>query len=627
MNFAFSDITSSVLNMAQQDNAKETIFKTSDTGSNKQFFEQKLNKAFEKIEQQGKEIPLTIEPGQKKIIQQDSVSATKGSGKAIDFLSQQLSQKKGKSFISALQEIFLMLAKGDLKNISIDADGLEALKKILLKAGFKESDLDELIAGLSDKLENETLTLDELFDNLFALEFETNSPIEPLQENFLETSALPFIESVLNSLGLPLEKIQEILNEADKGEKGISLDVVINKLQNVQKSSFYTQQHYETSQGDENYKMLFKQLGLELIGFEQSESKKSPLTLGELVSSLEKLRVKISAEQSSNQFSNQGLINNEQKSGASEKPLDLFEALFKGLEFKNKGLETQDSKSVYGHIKEQLQNGLTMSDKNALPEPGKNELSMQGKKELLPDIENFNKKDLSLVSETSKNEADLNLSQKFKPLESLLGIKEGEILNKKDQVTGTKEFIKQIKSETAKLVDQGQMSALDSKTNETQQSLNILKTKPAFKNLPNYVTQQVSKGLVRAINKGENTLRIQLKPAQLGRLVMTIDNTGNNIKVNIMTENHVAKEILTSNVNELKTVLSNSGVNLERFDVDMNSDFRQSMADARSQAQNFGKRNKNKEKVLFDPVNGEGVNDAINHPDALSQGGSLHFVA
>ncbi|RLC18646.1 MAG: flagellar hook-length control protein FliK, partial [Deltaproteobacteria bacterium] len=116
-----------------------------------------------------------------------------------------------------------------------------------------------------------------------------------------------------------------------------------------------------------------------------------------------------------------------------------------------------------------------------------------------------------------------------------------------------------------------------------------LKTKASFKNLPNFVTQQVSKNLVRAINQGENILRIQLKPPELGRLLITIDNSGSNIKINIMTENSAAREILTSNVNELRTVLSNSGVNLERFEVDMSSDFRQSMADARNQAWNFGK--------------------------------------
>jgi len=60
----------------------------------------------------------------------------------------------------------------------------------------------------------------------------------------------------------------------------------------------------------------------------------------------------------------------------------------------------------------------------------------------------------------------------------------------------------------------------------------------------------------------------------------------------------------------------------------MNSDFKQSMADAKSQAGKFGKRNQNKEKLLSeDTVNGEGMNDPISLLDTLNQDGSLHFVA
>ena len=83
---------------------------------------------------------------------------------------------------------------------------------------------------------------------------------------------------------------------------------------------------------------------------------------------------------------------------------------------------------------------------------------------------------------------------------------------------------------------------------------------------------------------------MQLKPPALGRLVLTIDNSGKNMKVNIVTENVAAREILISNSSELKSVLSNSGVTLERFDVDMNSGFRQSMADAKHQTDFSNKR-------------------------------------
>jgi len=508
-----------------------------------------------------------------------------------------------------------MLSKGNLKDISIDADSLEALQKMLLKAGFKESEVHDLMVELSGELEEKNLTLDSFLDKFFDLPLEVDSETITARENFLEISVIPFLESILNSLEIPREKIQEILIEADKGEKGISLDVVIEKLQAVLKKSFYTRNDYKTQKDDYNFKMLLKQLGLE-----QNDSKTSPLTLNEFVSSLEKLRTKISQYQSPAE----AIYNIEQKPDVREKPLDLFNALFKGLEFKGKEAETQAFKLFHENVRDQFKNELLV--------PIKKELLMSAKNELpVPGNEITNKNDLFAANRTFKNEAGLKLKNSLKEVAPLLDGKKSIVFDAKgqvkDQITENKEFFRQLKPETTKLVDQGQISTLGAKTDDTQSSLNILKTKASFKNLPTYVTHQVSKSLVRAINQGENILRIQLKPPELGRLMMTIDNTGNSIKVTIMTENYAAKEILASNVNELRSVLSNSGVNLERFDVDMNSNFRQSMADARNQAGNSAKRHRNREKFLLDHVHGEGMNDASNLSEILNQGSSLHFVA
>lgn len=99
------------------------------------------------------------------------------------------------------------------------------------------------------------------------------------------------------------------------------------------------------------------------------------------------------------------------------------------------------------------------------------------------------------------------------------------------------------------------------------------------------------------------------------------------MRVSIVTESLAAKEILTSNATELKAALSNSGVNLEKFEVDMNSNFRQSMADAKNQAGEFSKRNHNRGKSGFGMDNTEEINDAGNILNSLNHEGSLHFVA
>ncbi|MCP3875429.1 MAG: hypothetical protein GY699_20025, partial [Desulfobacteraceae bacterium] len=217
MNFTFSDVSSSFLNMIQQDLPKEIMFNADSPGSQNQMFSQTFNKTLEKARGLKDETPPQINPDPQ----------TKDTEKIIESLSEELDQEKGVGFVSALRNFLLMFANGDLKNISIDPDGLAALKKLLLKAGFKENDIDDLMAELTEKVENGQLTLDDLFKKLFELDFESIAGKETDPENTLETSAVPFLESILNSLGISKRKIEEILAQADRGKKGINIDVVI----------------------------------------------------------------------------------------------------------------------------------------------------------------------------------------------------------------------------------------------------------------------------------------------------------------------------------------------------------------------------------------------------------------
>lgn len=153
------------------------------------------------------------------------------------------------------------------------------------------------------------------------------------------------------------------------------------------------------------------------------------------------------------------------------------------------------------------------------------------------------------------------------------------------------------------------------------------RAKAAPRTLPAYVTNQVGRGIVRAVNQGDSTLRLQLKPVELGRLTMTIDHQSTGVKVTIVTENQAARDLLASNVNELKSALSSAGISLDSFDVDMNSDFKQSMANAGNQAGQFGRRNGNRQGGGFSARGNESVDEILPASELPVIDGSYHFVA
>ena len=229
---------------------------------------------------------------------------------------------------------------------------------------------------------------------------------------------------------------------------------------------------------------------------------------------------------------------------------------------------------------------------------------------------------MSLFAENMTEEEDeLTL---FKHMDTILG-KAAETPSSSTSDQDRKGLAKSFKKDFSKAEELLQSAPTTKSDIDTAAA--ALKARSTARTLPTYVTQQVGRGIVRAINQGETSLKLQLKPAELGRLTMTIDNHGSSLKVTIVTENQAARDLLASNVNELKAALNTAGISLESFEVDMSSDFGQSMADADNQAGQFSRRNGGRSGSKFN-MSEEGSLDEISLIETgLSNDGSYHFVA
>ena len=102
--------------------------------------------------------------------------------------------------------------------------------------------------------------------------------------------------------------------------------------------------------------------------------------------------------------------------------------------------------------------------------------------------------------------------------------------------------------------------------------------------LPAYVVNQVSRQMVRSIQNGAREIRLQLNPPNLGRLQMHIDNTGETLRVQIVTEQQSTQELLLSHAGNLKSVLLDQGLRLEKIDVQFDQFFDQSLSNARQES-------------------------------------------
>ncbi|MFO7912551.1 MAG: flagellar hook-length control protein FliK [Desulfotignum sp.] len=593
----------------------------------------------------------------------DSKKGLDGQGLDVSKLekifSDYLSGETGRAFVEKLHQMLLQLSEGNIQNISINPEGLAILAGLLEKAGFNKHDLEELMADLS-QTGSRKISMDEVMDHLFQLP--ADSPEESKEETLLESSAQPFIISVLQLFAIPEDTISTILSEAERPGSFISLNQIIENLKELEKKSVYTQTSFSIKTADKADNSIFSLL--DSLGMKLPQTN----TAGTDTIFLKDLTAAFEA------FANKQVEKNSLFSGDPGKTLtssavqggetsfsDLVSSLFKHLDLQVRESKFSNSpaanlQSINSHISASradisqpgaalesiLQAGASQSDisqANAVRESILQAGFVQAGASQAEFVQEFMKNNFNGASGSFQKQADLSKGQldmafldpevkSEQTLKEIQALLSGRFKGGSENRSGfQQENTRPAKSFTSRANDQNQLSGGDVKPKDSLAGLEFLKTKNSFKNLPNYVTHQVGKSLVRAISQGENSLKIQLKPPELGRLVMHIDNTGNSMKVSIITETHAAREMLTANVNELRTVLSSAGISLESFDVDMNSNFRQSMADAKNQFNSAGGKKQNKENNDQTILSQNEIQGLDQDTSLFMQNGSLHYVA
>lgn len=89
--------------------------------------------------------------------------------------------------------------------------------------------------------------------------------------------------------------------------------------------------------------------------------------------------------------------------------------------------------------------------------------------------------------------------------------------------------------------------------------------------VPADVLRQVSQRLGQQLRQGGSEVRFALQPARLGHLNLKIRTEHNRVTVHILADTPAAKEIIESHIGQLRADLSQQGLGLDAFDVDVST--------------------------------------------------------
>ena len=138
-------------------------------------------------------------------------------------------------------------------------------------------------------------------------------------------------------------------------------------------------------------------------------------------------------------------------------------------------------------------------------------------------------------------------------------------------------------------------------------------TKQGARPIPLYVVNQVARQISLSLQRGENHLRLQLRPPQLGAIQIDMDMKDSVLKIGMITENNSVKEFLVSSIQELRDSLVQQGVKLERIDVQVNYNLGQSMAQARRGQNGFQRQRQGQRGGLDEVAGNRDVSETTTH--------------
>lgn len=85
-----------------------------------------------------------------------------------------------------------------------------------------------------------------------------------------------------------------------------------------------------------------------------------------------------------------------------------------------------------------------------------------------------------------------------------------------------------------------------------------------------HLIDQVGKQISGSILRGVKVLKFHLYPPELGPLKIEMDMKDNVLKLGMLTENNLVKELFLSNAHELRDALVEQGIKLEKLDIQIN---------------------------------------------------------
>lgn len=483
---------------------------------------------------------------------------------------------------------------------------LPLIKGFLFECGFSKEKVERFIKDLKESNPSGDIKLSRLFlkiNEMGAPDGKKDAPV------ILESSAVPYIESILRDHGLSPKAADDVINAAKVSGGGLDLNRLVAKLKKINGN------HSINYDGREAHKSInvhnpFSSMGeshpdniehvsrkADNIGIHRLNSGEIDRTSMEnLISSLEQMAG-----------------NQHKENKLSPEMKETLDRIISKISSSSK--KTVSPSSIQIRSNSDFVDSMPKKHKSRWEHSVKHESvsAFLGKEESIKEKNSlFHPKEKGGVVATYDRQNSA-ASHHFSKAESLFGPNGNPGLNNSVQ---QEELGSKSGGESIEIP----INSPGSNYTETMNTIERGET-PLRGNLPGYLMDQIGKQISRSLLRGDRIIRLQLKPPELGMVKIKMDIKDHTLKLGMITEHSSVKELLLSNIHELKAALVQQGLRLERLDVQINYNFGQTPANSKEgmdNGQRWGRDFKEKESISVNRVEG-----AHLHPMKLSMKNNL----
>ena len=435
-----------------------------------------------------------------------------------------------------------LLAQGKpLNEFFLKEDDFPLVKKFFLQCGFSKEQINKFLKDLKSESPGGQINLSYFLQKASELE----SPEEKAyKDKVISSSATPYIESILRDFQFTPNEMNNVISAVKVDGGGLDLDKFITKLKGIS-----TQKSIVVKNGVDQIISKMEKIGIHL----KNQGRIEQISLEDFSASLE-------------QTVNRSYTNNKLASeikGTLDGLLKRVTASDQNVSYTSSIKFSQNYNSANSLIEEKTEK----SRNHLFNVNGKKFASGKNNAEDNESIISYIKQKNDKV--VHHRQIDVNLStskERSNPF--------SELNNKMELANPTERNNYRVQAET------GQMDAAKNTAsfNFADSIGNVGNNKNGSMGyLQASLINQVGKQISRSILNGDQIVRLQLKPPDLGTVKIKIDIKDNTLKLGIVAEHHSVKELLLNNIHQLKEALLHQGVKLDKVDVQIDYNFGQSL--------------------------------------------------